>query len=85
MRTKENGHTVYGYHAETHVLYKIPKNKRKHAKILVCRIRKGKGPIFTMSKPCLHCTETLLSEGVLIKNIWFTNILGEWECLKNFY
>lgn len=80
-RIAEDGAALAGHHAEMHVLYKIPSKKRKKAKIYVMRVTKtGK---ITMSKPCSHCTKTLLTEGVLRKNIWYTNSLGEWECLAN--
>ena len=69
------------HHAETHAIYKVPKHKRKKAKIFVSRLKKGGG--LTMSKPCKHCMQTLLNEGVLIKNIWYTDDDGRWLCLKN--
>ena len=76
----ETGDIIYGYHAETHVLYRIPKEKRKLAKIYVCRTSRNGG--FAMSKPCNHCITMLLKEGVSAKNIWYTNEQGKWECLK---
>lgn len=80
-RIKSNGFGIACYHAETHVLYKVPKHKRRKAKIFVSRLKKGGG--LTMSKPCEHCLQTLLNEGVLIKNIWYTDHDGRWLCLKN--
>ena len=68
------------YHAETHALYKVPKNKRSQAKIYVCRVTKGGK--FTYSKPCPHCIKTLLTEGISAKQIWYTNHDGEWICLE---
>lgn len=68
------------YHAETHALYKVPKEKRKFAKIYVCRVTRG-GKL-TYSKPCSHCVLTLLTEGILARQIWFTDHDGEWKCLE---
>ena len=79
-RTGEYGDEICGYHAETHVLYKIPEEKRRLAKIFVCRVNKKGG--FAMSKPCQHCTHILLKAGIPAKNIWYTNEQGVWQCLK---
>ena len=82
QRKVYDGNTIAGHHAETHVLFKIPKNKRKKAKIYVCRI--GRRGNLMMSKPCNHCTTTLLTSGILAKNIWFTDQDGEWQCLEKY-
>ena len=68
------------YHAETHVLYKIPKEKRNLAKIFVCRVTKG-GKL-TYSRPCPHCIQALLTEGISARQIWYTNHNGDWNCLE---
>lgn len=83
LRAMPSGEILGHYHAETHVLYKIPKHKRSQAKIYVCRLlRSGR---FGMSKPCSHCLQTLLTEGILLKNIWYTNEEGAWECIQKLY
>ncbi len=74
--TKNDGHTVRMYHAETHVLYKIPPHKRKKATIYV--VRMSKRGCFTYSKPCKGCLFTLLEHGVKIQNIWYTDYSGDW-------
>ena len=79
-RVNKYGFELACFHAETHVLYKIPKAKRRKAKIFVARLKNDGS--FTMSKPCLHCILHLKNEGVLKKNIWYTNHSGEWICLK---
>lgn len=81
-RKMYDGSIIAGHHAETHVLYKVPKALIKKAKFYVCRI--GKKGNLMMSKPCKHCTQTLLTSGVLAKNIWFTDKQGEWKCLDNY-
>ena len=68
------------YHAETHVLYKIPKSKRKKAKIYVARM--SKRGCFTYSKPCSGCLFTLIEQGVKIQNIWYTDHYGDWVQMK---
>lgn len=73
---KEDGHTVRMYHAETHVLYKIPEHKRKKAVIYVTRI--SKRGCLAYSKPCKGCIFTLLEQGVKIQNIWYTDHSGNW-------
>ena len=78
---KENGSSVACYHAETHVLYKIPKHKRKKAKIHVMRVKAEGRLVF--SKPCRHCLATLLTEGVSMKNIFYTDHNGEWRNINN--
>ncbi len=80
-RQMPDGSVLAGHHAETHVLYKVPKHKRKYIKLFVMRVTKS-GKI-TMSKPCSHCVESLLTEGISEKNIWYTNHQGEWQCLQD--
>ena len=76
---KENGYPVACYHAETHALYKVPKEKRSKATIYVTRIRKnGK---YGLSKPCEHCVRSLLTEGVKRSRIWYTDDEGTWHNL----
>ncbi len=77
---KEDGYIVRMYHAETHVLYKIPKNKRKKAKIYVTRM--SKRGCLTYSKPCNGCLFTLIEQGVKIQNIWYTDYSGNWVQMK---
>ena len=76
-RVRPNGATVACYHAETHVLLQIPESKRKKAKIYVMRVKRG-GRL-TFSKPCDHCLKTLISSGILVKNIYFTDSHGKWK------
>ena len=78
---KENGHIVRMYHAETHVLFKIPPHKRKKAVIYVTRM--SKRGHFTYSKPCKSCIFTLLEQGVKIQNIWYTDYNGNWIRMTN--
>jgi hypothetical protein len=73
---KEDGFIVANYHAETHLLFRIPKNKIHKAIIYVTRISKNKE--LTYSKPCSHCLFTLLNRGVKITNIWYTDHFGIW-------
>lgn len=73
---KQNGIIVNNYHAETHVLYKIPKYKRHKASFYVTRISKCGN--MTYSKPCAHCIFTLLEHGVKLGNIWYTDYASNW-------
>jgi hypothetical protein len=73
---KQNGHITHMHHAETHAIYKVPKAKRSKVRIYIARM----SPLgrFANSKPCPGCMFTLLSEGVKLKNIWYTNTEGIW-------
>lgn len=79
LRFSEDGIAIAVHHAETHVLFQIPKHLRKDAIIHVTRIRKD--GTLGMSKPCAHCQAILQQEGVLFKNIWYTDSQGAWKCL----
>ena len=57
---------------------KLPK-KRSDITIYVARIRKDGSQGY--SKPCKHCTDILLSEGVSPENIWYTTDDGMWTNL----
>ena len=78
---KKDGIILAGYHAETHVLKKIPKDKRGKAKIYIMRIRKD--GTLGLSKPCQHCEATLLEAGIKRKNIWYSTNKQTWRCLTN--
>ena len=80
LRIKDNV-ILAGYHAETHVLKKIPKNKRKKAKIYVMRIKKD--GTLGLSKPCPHCEASLIAAGIKRKNIWYSTDEQVWRCLEN--
>ena len=79
LHQKENGYYVACYHAETHALFKVAKEKRSDITIYVARIRKDGSQGY--SKPCKHCTDILLSEGVSPENIWYTTDDGMWTNL----
>lgn len=67
------------YHAELHALYKVPKHKRSQITLYVTRIRKH--GLCGYSKPCSHCIDTLLTEGVKQDRIWYTDNSGIWHNL----
>ena len=80
---KEDGYVTHVHHAETHVIWKVPPDKRAQAQIFI--VRMSPRGCFANSKPCSGCLFTLLSEGVKLKNIWYTNAEGIWTNMKNEY
>lgn len=79
---KQNGYVTHMHHAETHALYKVPKSKRHKVQIYVARM--SPRGCFANSKPCPGCMFTLLSEGVKLRNIWYTNTEGIWTRMNEF-
>ena len=76
-------HSAYNRHAEAHLLQQLdPAWDRRKIKIFVCRINKA-GEI-SMAKPCPSCQIKLSREGILAKNIYYTNREGVWVNLGSY-
>jgi len=67
-------------HAEMDAIVKIPRDVRHKIKLFVMRFQKnGK---LTMAKPCPTCHTFILSQGIDMKNVYYTDWDGEWQCLN---
>lgn len=84
--TQAEGDPISTIHAEIDVLRQVPAHKTHKLKIFVTRIRKNKKAYYLKnSKPCPYCIDFMLSAGVKLRNIWYTDSSGEWVCLKDNY
>ncbi len=84
--TQAEGDPISTIHAEIDVLRQVPAHKTHKLKIFVTRIRKNKKAYYLKnSKPCTYCIDFMLSAGVKLRNIWYTDSSGEWVCLKDNY
>jgi hypothetical protein len=79
----KNKHSLYNRHAEAHVLQRLrPGWDRRKIKIYVSRIN-SVGDV-TMAKPCPSCQIKLRREGILAKNVFYTDWDGNWKALYEY-
>ena len=64
-------------HAEVAVMGKVPRQCRKNVVIRVYRVMAGGS--FGMAKPCVWCQAYLFQQGVLSKNVYWTDENGVWR------
>ena len=74
---KKFGHRSSCIHSELAAILKFPHAPKELRKYTFVNIRVMANGSIGMSKPCKHCQLLLMAFG--IKNVWWTNKVGEFE------